>query len=58
MVIKSHTIKGRVQSIDDANIVIEFGSVHAEMCFSSTGVMSRKLRLKEDDPVKITIQRF
>jgi hypothetical protein len=58
MVIRSYTIKGKVRHSDDANVVIRFGSVQAELSFSATGVMARKLRLKEGDPVKVTIQRF
>jgi hypothetical protein len=38
--------------------MLSFGSVRAEMSFSATGVMARKLKLKEGDPVKVTVQRF
>jgi hypothetical protein len=43
---------------DSVDIVLGFGSVRAEMSFSATGVMARKLKLKEGDPVKVTVQRF
>jgi len=59
MTIKSHTIKGKVSDETDSfSIVLRFGSVDAEMNFSATGVMARKLKLKEGDPVKVTVQRF
>lgn len=59
MTIKSHTINGKVSDeTDSVDIVLKFGSVRAEMIFSATGVMARKLKLKEGDPVKITVQRF
>jgi len=59
MTIKSHTINGKVSDeTDSCDVVLEFGSVRAEMKFSATGVMARKLKLKEGDPVKVTVQRF
>lgn len=38
-------------------IELEFGRVQAKMSFSGRGTLARKLKLKEDDKVKITIEK-
>jgi len=55
-IMAEETIKGKVVTIDEKNVYLEFGSTQAEFQFSSKGNLARKLKLKEGQKVEVTIK--
>lgn len=50
--------KGKVSPILTSRIIFEFGQNQCNMSISVTGTHARKLKLKEDDKVEVTIRKL
>ena len=49
-------LKGKAE-VYQTDVEIEFGQTQAEMWFSGRGTVQRKLKLKDGDKVKVTIEK-
>lgn len=50
--------KGKVYAIDEHRIYFEFGATQVDMGVSATGTHARKLKLKSNDKVEVTIRKL
>ena len=50
-------VRGDVMCITSAKVDLQFGKTQVAMCFSKRSKIQRKLKLKEKDKVKVTIEK-